>query len=458
MALGSTKLLVQILPATRSLAPELDWRVLGFCFATSTAVGILFGLAPAWQSSKTELTSAIKGDVSRSNRSHRLGVRSILLTGQVALAVVLLVGASLFVDTLRNLRSADSGFRHENVLQLSLNPRQIGLTAVQMGGLYDRLLERVRALPGVYAASFIDAGLMSGHNQSEDLYPPAYQPRPNEDVFSQFNAIAPGFFTTLGIGRLQGRDFDARDKAAASGVAMVNESYARYFFGSQNPIGQRIGVGGKPDMEIVGVVRATKYQNMRDESPRIVYLPFAQAGFGQTTLYIRTGRPALSLVASVRKIVSDLDKDVAVYDVKTLSEQIDESMAQERLTASLSSFFGLFALALAATGLYGMISYNVSRRAREIGIRMALGARRAQVLRSVLRETMLLTISGIAFGILGALVAARFVTALLYGIAPQSPSALGVAAAIMLGVSVLACTLPAHRASKVDPMVALRYE
>lgn len=196
--------------------------------------------------------------------------------------MVLLVGANLFVSTLRNLRSADSGFSSDHVLELSLNPRQTGFTVARMRSFYDRLLQQVRALPGVHAASFIDAGLMSGHNQNEDLYPPGYQPRPNEDVFSEFNAVAPGFFATLGIQRLEGRDFDARDNQAAPSVAIVNEPYARYFFGNRNPIGQKIGVGGKPEMEIVGVVRATKYKSMRDEWPRIVYFPFAQAGFGQT--------------------------------------------------------------------------------------------------------------------------------------------------------------------------------
>jgi predicted permease len=458
LAFASTRLLVQVLPATRSLAPQIDWRVLAFCFATSIVAAIIFGLAPAWQGVRVDLTLAIKGEAAQSNRSRRLGVRSVLLIGQVALAVVLLVGASLFTGTLRNLQSANSGFQDENVLQLSLNPRQIGSTPAQMHSFYRQLLEQARALPGVHAASFIDSGLMSGGNQMEDLYPPGYQPRPNEDAFSEFNAVAPGFFRTLGIDRLHGRDFDARDNAAAPGVAIINEPYARYFFGTQNPIGRRIGVGGKPEMEIVGVVRATKYRTMRDESPRIVYFPFAQAGFGQTTLYVQAGVAPLSLAASIRRIVSGLDKDVAVYDVKTLTDQIDESMAQERLTAALSSFFGLFALALAATGLYGVISYNVSRRTKEIGIRMALGAQRHQVLRSVLRESILLSLSGIAFGILAALIAARFVAALLYDIAPQNPIALGASAAIMLGVAVLACWLPANRASKVDPMVALRYE
>ena len=336
VAFGCTRLLVQILPATRSLAPEIDWRVLAFCFATSIVAGILFGLAPARQSTRADLTAAIKGEAAQSNRSRRLGIRSVLLIGQVALAVVLLVGASLFVDTLRNLRSADSGFRSDNVLQLSLNPRQINYTAAQMHSFYRQLLEHVRTLPGVHAASFIDSGLMGGNNQTEDLYPPGYQPRPNEDVFSEFNAVAPGFFNTLGIDRLQGRDFDARDNATAPKVAIVNEPYAWHFFGTRNPIGQRIGVGGKPDIEIVAVVHATKYRTMRDEAPRIVYLPFAQAGFGQATLYVQAGVAPLSLVASIRKIVSDLDKDVAIYDVRTLAAQIDESMAQERLTAARS--------------------------------------------------------------------------------------------------------------------------
>ncbi len=458
VAFGSTRLLVQVLPATRSLSPQIDWHVLMFCFATSIIAGILFGLAPAWLTTKPELTSAIKNDAARSNRSRWLGVRDMLLVGQVALAVVLLVSASLFVGTLRNLRWAGSGFRSDHVLQLSLNPRQIGSTAGQMRSFYDRLMERVRALPGVHAASFIDSGFMSGHYQNEDLYPPGYQSGPNEDVFSEFSAVAPGVFETLRIARLQGRDFDARDDAAAPGVAIVNEPYARHFFGTRNPIGRRIGVGGKPDMEIVGIVRATKYRTMRDESPRIVYMPFAQAGFGQATLYVQAGVAPLSLVASIRRMVSDLDKDVAVYDVKTLTEQIDESMAQERLTAWLSSFFGLFAVVLAATGLYGVVSYNVSRRTREIGVRMALGAQRIEILGSVLRESVFLTLSGIAFGIVGALTTARLMAALLYGLAPQDPAALGVSVAIMLAIAAVAAYVPANRASKVDPMVALRYE
>lgn len=457
-AFGSTRLLVQILPATRGLAPQIDWRVLAFCFAISIIAGILFGLAPAWQTTGPDLASAIKDEAARSARSRRLGVRDTLLLGQIALAVVLLVCASLFVGTLRNLRSADAGFRSGHVLQLSLNPRQTGYGAAQIRGFYDRLLGQVRALPGVGAASFVDSGLMSGNNQSEDLYPPGYQLGPNEDVFSQFNAVAPGFFRTLGIARLQGRDFDARDTASAPSVAIVNEPYARHFFGTRNPIGRRIGVGGKPDMEIVGVVRATKYRTMRDESPRIVYMPFTQAPPLHSTLYVETKAAPLRLAASIRRVASNLDKDVAVYDVKTMTEQIDDSMAQERLTAWLASFFGLFALCLAATGLYGVISYNVSRRSREIGIRMALGAQRRDVLRSVLRETLLLALAGIAVGIFGALAVTRFVASLLYGLAPRDPIALGISAAIMLAIAALAGYLPASRASRVDPMVALRYE
>lgn len=460
VAFGSTRLLVQILPATRSLAPQMDWRVLAFCFATSIITGILFGLAPAWQTTGHALASAIKNDAAQSNRSRRLGLRAALLIGQVALAVILLVGASLFVGTLRNLRSADSGFRSDNVLELSLNPRQIGYTSGQVRSFYDRLLERVRAVPGVHAASFIDSGLMSGHYQNEDLYPPGYQPRPNEDVFSEFNAIGPRFFETLGIARLQGRDFEASDNATAPSVAIVNEPYVRHFFRMRNPIGQHIGVGGKPEMEIVGIVRATKYRTMRDEAPRIVYLPFAQAGagFGQATLYAQSGVPPLSLVASIRSIVSGLDKDAAVYDVKTLTAQIDESMAQERLTAWLAGFFGIFAVSLAAMGLYGVISYNVSRRTREIGVRMALGAQRIEILRTVLRESLSLTLFGIAFGILGTLAVTRFAAALLYGLTPRDPLVLGMSAAIMLAIAALAGYLPAKRATNIDPMVALRYE
>jgi predicted permease len=458
MAIGSTRLVVQVLPATRSLAPQIDWRVLMFCFTASIISGVLFGLAPAFETARSELAAAIKNAAVRSHSSRWLGVRDTLLTAQVASAVVLLISASLFVSTLRNLHSADSGFRSDNILQLSINPRQAGFSADRMQSFYDRLLERVRALPGAHGASFIDSGFMSGGNQNEDLYPPGYQPGPSENVFSAFNVVAPGFFETLGIARLQGREFDARDNASAPNVAIVNEPYARHFFGNQNSIGQHIGVAGKPEMEIVGVVRATKLKTMRDASPRIVYMPFAQVGFGQATLYVQTRVDPVSLVAPIRQIVSDLDRDAAVYDIKTLSEQIDESMAQERLVAWIASFFGLFALALAATGLYGVISYKVSRRTKEIGVRMALGAQPSQILGSVLRESLLVTISGMAFGTLGALITTRFIVSLLYGLSPQDPFALGMSAAVMLAAAALAAYVPANRASRIDPMVALRYE
>jgi predicted permease len=458
MAFESTRLLLKVLPASQNLLPQVDWRVLIFCFATSILAGVLFGLAPAWQTTKSEITSAIKNDAAQLNRSRRLGIRDALLAGQVAIAIVLLVGAALFVGTLRNLSSANSGFRSDNVLQLSLNPRQAGYTATQMRNFYHRLLERVRALPGVHAASIMDSGLMSGSNQSEDLYPPGYQRRPNEDVFSEFNAIAPGFFETLNIGRLEGRDFDTRDDQGAPNVAIVNEPYARHFFGTRDPIGQHIGVGGKPDMTIVGVVRATKYRSMRDESPRIVYFPFAQAGFGQSTLYVQAGVAPLTLVASIRKTVSGLDKDAALYAIKTLADQIDESLSQERLIAWLSSFFGVFAVVLAATGLFGVVNYRVSTRTREIGIRIALGAKRGQVIRSVLGQTVLLTALGVALGVIASFAAARLVGSLVYGLSPRSPVALAVAAAIMLTAAVVAAYLPANRAAKVDPIVALRDE
>lgn len=454
------KLLVQALPASRILQVQVDWRVLLFGFAVSLLTGVVFGSAPAWQATRPDLAPTLKNETTTVlGGARRIGLRNGFLIAQVGLSVLLVVGAGLLVRTFQKLRAADTGLRSENVLQLSLSTREAGYTSAQSRSFYARLITRIQELPGVRAASLVDTELMGTGNQQMDIYPPGYQPRPHEDVFSPYRIVESGFFDTVGIARLQGRDFTPQDSEKAPKVAIVNEPMARYFFGNQNPIGRRIGEGGRPELEIVGVVRATKYRTMRDAEPRIVYLPFSQMGFQiARTLYVQAGGDPGTLLPSIQRIVSDLDKGVPVYGIKTLAQQIDESMAQEQLTATLSGFFGMLALALAALGLYGVMSYNIARRTREIGVRMALGSQPAEVLRLVLRETLWLTLAGILAGIIGALITTRLIASMLYGVTPNDPITLGISTTVMLATAVIAGYLPARRASRIDPMVALRYE
>jgi predicted permease len=459
LAYGGVRILVALLPAERlTLGIEPNATVLAFSVGLSVLVGVLLGVVPARHATRIDLRNVLSTEsLSVMSGATRFGFRQTLVLLQVAFSVVMLVGAGLFVSTLLTLRRTDPGVSVDQILNVSLNPRAVGYTPGQLNQFYDRLLERVRALPGVRAAGFMNPGLLSGERGRMGVYPPGYVPEPGEDINSVFQNVSPGTFQTMGISIVRGRDFTERDDEKAPKVIIVNEPMARRFFGNEDPIGRRVGEDGKPEREIVGVVRATKYYDMREELPRIFYVPFEQGGFpGPRNLYVRTAGNPIDLIEPLRAAVRSLDRNVPLSDVKTFAQQVDESLVQERMTATLSGFFGGLALFLAALGLYGLMNHSVLRRRRELGVRLALGAGPGRLARVVLRETLMLVLAGIIVGFGISVPLASLVATLFVGSTPTDVDLLLGVAAVMALIGLIAAALPVWRVVQIDPLRAMR--
>jgi predicted permease len=458
-----TDVLLGFLPQGRiptALEIKPDLRMLGFTLGLTILTGLLFGLAPAAQATRPDLIPALKQETaSPSGRSRRWELRRLLVVLQVALSLVLLVGAGLFVRSLRNLRAVDDGYHTDQVVTMALDPAQSGYKIEQLRSFYAQLSERVAALPGVKSVTYTRNLPMGGGFSRIGIEAQGYQPRPGEEMAVLLNQTAPQFFGAFGIPLLMGRDFNTQDTPEAPKVVIVNESLARRFFGAESPIGRRITLENYKDLEIVGVVADAKYRNLKEAAPQTAYIPYSQYGvLGQRRLCARATGDAGALVAAIRREVRGLDPNLPVFNVKTFADQINESVSLERLVAMLSSFFGLFALLLAAIGLYGVMAYAVARRTREIGIRMALGARPGAVLWLAMRETLSLVFIGIVVGLPVALAASRLTEGLLFGLAPNDPLTVALATLALLASAALAGYLPARRAARVDPMVALRHD
>jgi len=460
-ALWGTDLLLNLVSQARfTLEVHPDWRVLSFNLSIAVLTGMLFGLAPAIQATRPDLMTALKHEVPAVlGGGSRFELRKILVVSQVAVSLLLLVGAGLFVRTLQNLKGVDLGFKADKVLLLSVNPGLNAYTPVQVRGFYAQLLDRVSALPGVQSASLTDMPLLAGA-WVDGVSVEGYQARPGQDMSTTAKKVEPKFFETMGISLLAGRDFGAEDGPDAPKVAIINETFARAFWGHENPIGRRIGVGSKPDREIIGVIKDTKYRDLKEQTQRTVYVPFAQAEAvsAERTLHVRTAGDPKNLIAAIRHEVQTLDQNLPVYGVRTYTELVAESMSQERIIATLSSFFGLLALLLASIGLYGVMAYAVVRRRREIGIRIALGAQARDVLKLVVGQGIRLTLIGVAIGLGAAFALTRLIKSLLFGVGVTDPTTFVVISLLLTLVALLACYLPARRATRVDPMVALRYE
>ena len=440
---------------------KIDLRVLGFTIAVSLATGLLFGLAPALRATKVDLTPALKDNA----RSVTGGTRSILTKSliivQVSMSLVLLVGAGLFVRTLRNLQNVDIGFNRENLLLFNVEPGLSGYDRAQMAQLYRRMTERLEAIPGVRSASVSLIPLLSGQGQTRGIDVQGYTPQPGVDDDVKVNTVSEHFFETMEIPILLGRALSPRDDESAPKVAVINQMLAHKYFGDEIPLGRRFGFGGPEtagQIEIIGVARDAKYTGMRNQTESTVYLPYPQSIPRWATFIVRSSGNATALTASVRDAVREVDSNLPIFAVKTQSQQADESLVQERLFATLSSFFGVLALLLACIGLYGVMSYGVARRTNEIGIRMALGATAPRVTRMVMRETMLVVGIGVAIGLGAAVATTRLVAAMLFGLAPTDPLTVLLAVVLMITVAALAGYIPARRAARVDPMIALRYE
>jgi len=450
---------------------RLDWRVLGFTAAVAFATSILFGLVPAMRATKIDLTPALKEN-SRSSTSSLSLLGKTLVVAQVAVSLMLLIGAGLFVRTLSNLQRVDLGFNADNLLLFRVDPRLNGYDNERIGSLYQQMVERIEAVPGVRSATLSRHPLLSGVSANGPGFVEGRPPLPEaeNDLYQQ--RVRWNFFETMQIPLLAGRSLTEQDDARAPLVAVVNQTMARKFFGDENPVGKRFGFS--PDtsnqIEIVGVVKDAKYTGQREETPATAYIPFNQLRMGQMNFEIKTAGDPNALVGAIREAVRQVDKDLPLFEIKTQREQADASLTQERLFARLTGFFGLLALLLASIGLYGVMAYAVAQRTHEIAIRMALGATQRNILRRIVGQGMLLAGSGLSIGGAGAYALTRLVTSSsdfeltrfiskqLYGVRATDPLTFLLAALLLTLVALLACWIPARRAAKVDPMVALRYE
>ena len=462
-----------------STAPDVP--VLLFTLGITLLTGVTFGFAPALGSSKLDLNSTLKDEAGSVARGGRDGLRQTLVIAQVAFSLVLLVGAGLFLRTLTNLRGVSPGFPDERLIGFELNPWLSGYTAEQSKDFYQRLTENLRSIPGVQSVGLAAVRIMDGSEWDSGLTVEGYSPsRPDDHPQAYMNKISPNYFATLGVAFVAGRDFTpqdgiplkkspGQDEEESATAVIINETFARRYFAGRNPIGLHLGFGTDPgtktNMEIIGVVQDTKYTGLRDDIPEQAFLSYLAAGFtGQSrmTVYLRTSTDPAPVMRAAREKVRQTDGRLPITAMRTMKEQITDSLSTERMVASLSLVFAGLAALLATIGLYGVMAYAVARRTREIGIRMALGAETGRVQWMVMRQVSLLVAIGLAGGIPTALALARlgghWISGMLYGLPASDPVNLALAGGMMAGVALLGGCLPAWRASRVDPMVALRHE
>jgi predicted permease len=437
----------------------LDWRVFGFCGAMALCTAVLFGLAPAVRAARTELFHVTR----RTTGPASAHVGRALVVAQVALSLVLLVAAGLFSGSLRNLRAVDKGFNADGLLLFRIQPQLNGYESEAGARLYARVIERVQAIPGVRSATVSRHPLLALSRRADSI---TIEGRARtDDASAEVNVVAPNFFDTMQIPLRLGRTFDQRDSAAAPGVAVVNEAFAATHLAGANPIGHRLWFGDAAPgaaIEIVGMTRDAKYTDLRSPTRPTVYVPIAQDPPGQATVAVRAAGEPMALAGAVRSAVREVDPTLPLFDVKSQAKQVEESLARETMFARFSAVLGTIALLLAAIGLYGTMAYTVVQRTAEIGLRMALGARRATVVDMVVRQALVLAAVGVALGIPLTMGSARLagtvLDEVLFGLDRSEPWVIGGAAVVLALVAVAAAFVPARTASRVDPLAALRHE
>ena len=461
-------LLVRYISTTKNavfLDLSLDGRVLGFTATIGALTCVLFGLLPALRSSRAPLTSAIKGSQAfEGERPSRVRAHKWIVASQVALSLVLLVAAGLFLRSFAKLASLDIGFDKNNVLLVGTDFRPAKVPPERQFATIEEIESRLDALPGVVSISFSGITPISGGGWNEWIRTDWSQGLTGHDALSWFNCVSPGYFQTLHMTLLAGRDFNNSDTKTSTSVAIVNQALARRFFPNINPIGKTFridDISGKPGppIEVVGIVKDAKYESVREDADPTAFFPAAQVPtfFETETFELRTSTPPSTLVGPIQTAVAGVNKEITL-EFHTLADQVNDSLVQERLLAVLSGFFGGLALLLAMVGLYGALSYLVTRRQAEFGVRMALGAERGSIFALVMRDVAFIVAAGVIAGILISLAAARVLATLLFGLGARDPVTLAAAITLLSGVACVAGFIPARHATRVDPMVALRYE
>jgi predicted permease len=446
------------------LTPQLDYRVLIFAATISILTGVLFGLVPALRTTGTDIQTVLK-DQGSSVSAGRANVRTrkFLLASQIALTAVLLAAAGLFAHSLLNLNRQDLGVRPDHVLQFSISPELVGYTPAQSIVLVERIRKSIESLPGVHAVSASEIPMLANSNSSSNITVQGYKEQENENMDVDQNWVGPDFLAAMGAPLMSGREIAESDTATSPSVAVVNQKFVQRFFAGRNPIGQHFGFGGgddvKLDVEIVGIVKDSKNIDLRQEVGPYILVPYSHSShFGNATFYVRTNQEPVSLATAIRKTVRDYDEKLSVFDLRTLTAQVDAIVFTDRLVTYFSLALGLLASLLAAIGLYGVMAYVVARRTREIGIRMTLGATQRNVAGMVLREIAGIAVAGLIIGLTVAYGIGRVLESLLFGVKASDPFVFMAATGLLTVVAALAGWLPARSAARVDPMVALRYE
>ena len=462
-AVGGIRFLTVLLANGRAdftLHAELNWHVLGATMALSLLTGVFFGLAPALQSTKVDLMPTLKEIRSSERRSRgRMSLRQALVVSQIALTLPMLVAAGLFVRTLANLQSVQLGFNPEKLLLFQLNARQAGHRDAELISFYGDLQQRFSGIPGVRSATLAASALIGDGTWGTNFM------AAGKETNARFLSVGPDYFATMQIPIVSGRAIDGRDQQGSEAVAVVNESFVKANFGNTNPLGQHVALERrKPlaprDMEIVGVSKDTRYGDLKQAPEPVVYFGYNQGVWDvdDMTYALRTGGDPLAYANTIREMVHQADSRIPVVNVRTQSAQIDQAMSQENTFAKLCTAFAILALLIACVGLYGTMSYDISRRTGEIGIRIALGAQRGNILRAVLSKGFLLVAIGTAIGLCASLALTRLVASEIWGVSANDPRTFVAVIGVIASVGLAACYVPARRAMRVDPMVALRHE
>ncbi|MDD5541912.1 MAG: ABC transporter permease [Acidobacteriia bacterium] len=441
------------------LVIETDTRVVLFTFIISVLTGLLFGLVPALQASNPRIVGVLKDETAHFGRARgHARMRNMLVVVQVALSLILLIAAALFVEGLRKAQTIDPGFDPNHVLAASFDLRPNGYNS-ERGKIFERnLLERVQAIPGVQSASLIrhlPLGFTGGSSNSVAI--DGYTPKPNEEVVIEMNWIGPNYFRTMHTKVLQGREFLPADESSTQRYIIINETMARRYWSGRDPVGTTLRIGST-NCQVIGVVQTGKYQSLNEEPIPYMYLPVSQFYQSDATLLVRGAGDPAAYISSIREVLRSMDPGLALFDIVRLTDYMNVPLFASRMAASFLGLLGFLALVLATLGLYSVLAYSVAQRTHEIGIRMALGAKRWDVLGLVARHALSLTAIGIVIGLAGAFGVMRFARNLLYGVNPADPlTFIGLSLGLCL-VAILACAVPAQRATRVDPLVALRYE